>query len=484
MLHHTSTRWRRWAGTGRRRATLAGAGAAGVALVAGALGIAGTGSASAGTVSGTLYADPNSAVLRWLAANPNDSRASMIRDRIGSQPQGKWFTSVNGNVTSDVAAYVNGANSVGQIPQLVVYAIPNRDCGGASAGGASDIASYGTWIRNLAAGLGSRTAMVLLEPDSLALQTCLSGAQVAERDNALASAVTTIKSADASAKVYLDGGHSAWNSASDQASRLVAGGVKNADGFFSNVSNFRTTSDETAYGQNVLNAIGASNLHQVIDTSRNGNGPDGSAWCDPAGRAIGRAPTTNTGVASVDAFLWVKPPGEADGCAAAAGTFSPDLAYELAKNGVAPSIPASPTPTTASPTARPTQTASPTRSPTPTTSPTPSATPTPTATAGSCAVTYHVDSQWPTGFTATVTITNRGPGIAGWTLAFAFGGDQHVTNAWNGTATQSGSSVTVKDVGWNGALATNASASFGFQATYSGTNATPTSFTVNGVRCA
>jgi endoglucanase len=424
--------------------------------------------AIAGTVSGTFYRDPNSQVMRWLAANPNDSRAGVIRDRIGSQPQGRWFASANtSTLTADVSAYVGGAAAAGQIPLLIAYAIPNRDCGGASAGGAADFNAYRTWVQNFAAGLGGRTAMVLLEPDSLALQTCLSGSQVTERDNAIAQAVTTIKQADANAKVYLDAGHSAWNSAGDQAGRLVAAGVRNADGFYSNVSNFRTTADEINFGRNVLNAIGSANLHQVIDTSRNGNGPLGSEWCDPSGRAIGRAPTTNTGESTVDAFVWAKPPGEADGCAAAAGTFVPDLAYQLAINaGPLPSQTASPTPS-ASPT------------------PTPTPTPTRSTNPGSgCGVQYKIDSQWNNGFTATVTITNRGPAVNGWTLTFAFAGNQHITNAWNGAATQTGSAVAVKDGGWNASIATGASTSFGFQATYSGANAAPAAFSLNGTTCA
>jgi endoglucanase len=432
--------------------------------------------AIAGTVSGTFYRDPNSQVMRWLAANPNDSRAGVIRDRIGSQPQGRWFASANtSTLTADVSAYVGGAAAAGQIPLLIAYAIPNRDCGGASAGGAADFNAYRTWVQNFAAGLGGRTAMVLLEPDSLALQTCLSGSQVTERDNAIAQAVTTIKQADANAKVYLDAGHSAWNSAGDQAGRLVAAGVRNADGFYSNVSNFRTTADEINFGRNVLNAIGSANLHQVIDTSRNGNGPLGSEWCDPSGRAIGRAPTTNTGESTVDAFVWAKPPGEADGCAAAAGTFVPDLAYQLAINaGPLPSQTASPTPS-----------ASPTPTPTPTSTPTPTPTPTRSTNPGSgCGVQYKIDSQWNNGFTATVTITNRGPAVNGWTLTFAFAGNQHITNAWNGAATQTGSAVAVKDGGWNASIATGASTSFGFQATYSGANAAPAAFSLNGTTCA
>jgi endoglucanase len=67
-----------------------------------------------------------------------------------------------------------------------------------------------------------------------------------------------------------------------------------------------------------------------VDTSRNGNGPSGSEWCDPPGRRIGTPSTTSTGDGQIAAFLWVKLPGEADGCIAGAGQFVPQRAYELA----------------------------------------------------------------------------------------------------------------------------------------------------------
>jgi endoglucanase len=61
--------------------------------------------------------------------------------------------------------------------------------------------------------------------------------------------------------------------------------------------------------------------HFVIDTSRNGLGPwkptasypDAQDWCNPPGRGLGVLPTTDTGNALVDAFLWAKVPGESDG---------------------------------------------------------------------------------------------------------------------------------------------------------------------------
>jgi hypothetical protein len=43
--------------------------------------------------------------------------------------------------------------------------------------------------------------------------------------------------------------------------------------------------------------------------------------------------------------------------------------------------------------------------------------------------------------------------------------------------------VTARDLGHNGSIPPNGSQSFGFQGTYSGTNASPTSFTLNGTAC-
>jgi hypothetical protein len=101
----------------------------------------------------------------------------------------------------------------------------------------------------------------------------------------------------------------------------------------------------------------------------------------------------------------------------------------------------------------------------------------------SCRVSY-VPNTWPGGFTANVTITNTGPAtVNAWTLTFAFPGSQQVTNAWNATVTQSGAAVTARNVGYNGTIAPNANASFGFQGTYGGSNSSPTAFGLNGSAC-
>lgn len=52
-----------------------------------------------------------------------------------------------------------------------------------------------------------------------------------------------------------------------------------------------------------------------------------------------------------------------------------------------------------------------------------------------------------------MTITNTGSSpINGWTLKFAFPGDQKLTNAWNATATQSGAAFTATNVSYDGTI--------------------------------
>ena len=103
--------------------------------------------------------------------------------------------------------------------------------------------------------------------------------------------------------------------------------------------------------------------------------------------------------------------------------------------------------------------------------------------AAGCRVGYTVSNQWQGGFGANVTITNLGDPVNGWTLTWAYTAGQSVTQAWNATVTQSGSQVTASNVGYNAAIATGASTSFGFNASWTGSNPTPTSFTLNGTAC-
>lgn len=98
-----------------------------------------------------------------------------------------------------------------------------------------------------------------------------------------------------------------------------------------------------------------------------------------------------------------------------------------------------------------------------------------------CQVTWTA-SSWPGGFTADVRVS-PGEAAHGWTLTWAFPSGQRVTQGWNATVVQTGSSVTASNAPWNGEIPAGGSTAFGFQGTFSGTNTAPTDFALNGVAC-
>ena len=105
------------------------------------------------------------------------------------------------------------------------------------------------------------------------------------------------------------------------------------------------------------------------------------------------------------------------------------------------------------------------------------------AAAVQCSVDYKTN-DWGSGFTADLTVTNRGSDVIdGWTLTYAYSGNQRLVNGWNGSWSQSGSTVTVRNAAHNGRIAAGAAVTTGAQFSYSGTNTAPTSFSVNGTAC-
>ena len=107
----------------------------------------------------------------------------------------------------------------------------------------------------------------------------------------------------------------------------------------------------------------------------------------------------------------------------------------------------------------------------------------PASAATGCSVTYALSGQWPGGFGANVTVKNLGDPVTSWSLVWTFPAGQHVTQAWSATVTENGSQVTARNVGYNGSIATNATASFGFNGSWTGSNPAPTSFSLNGTAC-
>ncbi|MFS0695491.1 glycoside hydrolase family 6 protein [Streptomyces nitrosporeus] len=105
------------------------------------------------------------------------------------------------------------------------------------------------------------------------------------------------------------------------------------------------------------------------------------------------------------------------------------------------------------------------------------------AAAAGCTVDYKIQNQWNGGLTASVSVTNNGAAVNGWTLEWVFANGEKVSQGWNSTITQSGSAVTAKDAGYNASLSTGGSATFGFNATGNGNSTVPATFKLNGVTC-
>jgi endoglucanase len=261
-------------------------------------------------------------------------------EKIARQPAAIWLSGDPRWVEGQVRDLTNQARAAHQTPVFVAYNIPHRDCGNYSAGGAPDSAAYTAWIDNLARGLDG-DAIIILEPDAIphALAGCLDDQQRAQRYQQLHAAVDTLVARGA--LVYLDAGHDGWiTNTALLAGALRQSGIDSAAGFSLNVSFFDTTAATRRYGIDLSERLGGA--HFVIDTSRNGAGPattntDGApAWCNPPGRALGTPPTAATGQTRVDAYLWIKNPGDSDGAchpgAPPAGQWWPDYALDLARH--------------------------------------------------------------------------------------------------------------------------------------------------------
>ena len=261
--------------------------------------------------------------------------AEQIR-KIAEQPTGEWVGVESPE--QEARGFTEAAEKADRTALLVLYNIPHRDCGQYSQGGAADGDAYRTWIDGVAKGIGDRSATVILEPDAVLhlVDGCTGDEFHEERYALLNEAVGKLKALK-NTKVYLDAGNAGWGNPEEIFEPLQRAGVGQADGFSVNVSNFYSTEDSVAYGKDLSSKVGDKPF--VIDTSRNGNGPyeGGDAderWCNPPGRALGETPTTETADPLVDAYVWVKRPGESDGeCKGGpkAGEWWAEYALKLAK---------------------------------------------------------------------------------------------------------------------------------------------------------
>lgn len=286
-----------------------------------------------------FYVDPNSPPAQWAISHAaSEPTNAALMQKIATNATAMWLTGIEPDVSYDVTNRIAAAQLSGTVAIFTLYNIPHRDCGNFSSGGTTGDA-YTNWVRKVARAMGEYSGLVILEPDALANLDCnsLSIEAKNERIALIREAVCILKN-ECEAMVYVDAGHSSWVTAPVMADRLLKAGITNANGFALNVSNFQSDKDTIAYGTALSRLL--NDIHFVIDSSRNGLGPykntaDPQSWCNPPDRALGVPPTYYTKHALVDAYLWIKNPGESDGnCrtnAPPAGTFWPEYALELAK---------------------------------------------------------------------------------------------------------------------------------------------------------
>lgn len=285
------------------------------------------------------YAAPDSRTAQAAAQARADGQSERARvfSRLAGVAQGIWLTPEEyppGEVGPYVASVVTAAQAGGKLPLFVVYGISDRDCSGGFSEGGLSPRRYPDWVREIAGGVSGASGAsgesghvtVVLEPDALA--AALECSQIDERVRLMSSALDAFVAAGVT--TYVDGGHSHWISPPALARLMRRVGVERARGFATNVANYQSDDDERDYAGKLSKLLGGA--HFVIDSGRNGNGstPD---WCNPTGRAFGTPPGYVDDGTGLDAFVWVKPPGESDGeCGGgpAAGEFWPGRTMAIA----------------------------------------------------------------------------------------------------------------------------------------------------------
>jgi endoglucanase len=286
-----------------------------------------------------LYLAPNTPASQQSAVWRSDGlkRDARLVNQIARQPTATWLTGGGQPEGAVARGLVSAASRARATATLVLYNIPDRDCDGYSSGGARTPSAYRAWIAQVVAAIGRRSVIIILEPDAIdqAADGCLDSAQAEARYHMLDGAIQALH-VDPAAHVYLDAGNASWLAPSQIATPLRESGIAHAAGFSLNVANFQTAAVSVAYGRRLSRLLGGA--HFVVDTGRSGAGPPHGApgvhaWCNPPERAIGTPPTTSTGLSDVDAYLWVKYPGESDGACGPgdppAGTWWPSYGLAL-----------------------------------------------------------------------------------------------------------------------------------------------------------
>lgn len=306
----------------------------------------------------TQYVNPDYAktVNELAAKHPAD--AALLK-KMAALPTAIWLSWIkdteNLNRYLDDAQRQQKAEGKPVIATFVVYDLPNRDCNAAASAGELSVADGGEgryqhqYIDVIAAALAAhpdlRVALVL-EPDSLAnLVTnmenpvCQEAAAVYKRG--IAYAITKLSMPNVF--LYLDAAHAGWLGWPKNLVKAIpvfkevltmAGGADRVRGFALNVSNYDSAkdptnpprdpagppNDEIGYAADLNKALEGAGIKGkgfLIDTGRNGTAhvrTSMSNWCNIKGAGLGERPQAAP-APFVDAYVYIKVPGESDGVA-------------------------------------------------------------------------------------------------------------------------------------------------------------------------
>ena len=306
-----------------------------------------------------FYVDP--AYVAKVESSIKDSPAdAALLKKVESFPTAIWLDSIKRvssvSKTLDDAMAQEAHDKKGGQPVVTVFAVydlPDRDCAAAASNGELTVAGGGEkryqkeFIDKIAAAFKAhpkQRIVAVVEPDSLPnIATNMSVAKCAAAESAYRHSIAyAVKSlAMPNVSLYLDAAHAGWLGWSKNREKISkifsevlaeAGGADKIRGFATNVANYDTLTpgdlpkleptdpspDELTYVKILdasLSEAGITGKAFLIDTSRNGRAgirTKSGSWCNVKGAGLGERPQASP-APFIDAYYWIKPPGDAYG---------------------------------------------------------------------------------------------------------------------------------------------------------------------------
>jgi cellulose 1,4-beta-cellobiosidase len=303
-----------------------------------------------------FYLNPSYVASVEATAAKYPDMADKIR-KVAKNPTAMWLDTIS--QISKLPEWLEGAKKQQEqtgkptVAVFVVYDLPNRDCAANASAGELKLEQGGEArykneyidpIAKLFSAYPNQRIIVVLEPDSLAnLATNMALPKCAASKSAymelVAYAIQKLSLPNVS--IYLDAAHAGWlgwDGNRQEIARIfrkvmdMAGGQDRIRGFVSNVSNYTHLSNrdgakleptnpcpnETTYAKKLratMHLYGMKDKGILIDTSRNGRGnlrQKWGSWCNIQGAGLGERPQAAP-QPGIDAYFWIKPPGESDG---------------------------------------------------------------------------------------------------------------------------------------------------------------------------